>query len=94
MTNISELIAQKEAIEQQIKELRKNQCQDAILRIRELVSEFDLSAADIFAKGSKAGTSSKVAPKYRDPVSGKTWTGRGRTPRWMDGKSPDEFLIK
>ena len=24
-----------------------------------------------------------VAPKYRDPESGATWSGRGRTPRWL-----------
>ncbi len=35
----------------------------------------------------------KVAPKYRDPQTGATWTGRGRTPRWLDGKKPEDFLI-
>lgn len=25
----------------------------------------------------------KVAAKYRDPVSGVTWTGRGRLPKWV-----------
>ena len=25
----------------------------------------------------------KVAPKYRCPTSGKTWTGRGRAPAWV-----------
>ena len=25
----------------------------------------------------------KVAPKYRDPKSGQTWTGRGRKPKWV-----------
>ena len=41
----------------------------------------------------------KVAPKYRDPESGTTWTGRGRMPRWMTaaiagGRTRDEFLIE
>jgi len=36
--------------------------------------------------------------KYRDPVTGKAWTGRGRPPRWLtdaeqSGKSRDAFLI-
>ncbi len=40
-----------------------------------------------------------VPPKYRDPVSGATWTGRGRAPRWVveaeaQGKSREEFLIQ
>ena len=25
----------------------------------------------------------KVAPKYRCPISGETWTGRGRAPAWV-----------
>lgn len=27
----------------------------------------------------------KLEPKYKDPVSGKTWAGRGRLPRWLVG---------
>ncbi|TCG01054.1 hypothetical protein BZM26_09885 [Paraburkholderia strydomiana] len=26
-------------------------------------------------------------PKYRDPSSGATWSGRGRAPGWMAGKA-------
>ncbi|MGA1018470.1 MAG: H-NS family nucleoid-associated regulatory protein [Phycisphaerales bacterium] len=40
-----------------------------------------------------------MAPKYRDPESGTTWSGRGRTPLWMvaaieQGRTRDEFLIE
>lgn len=38
-------------------------------------------------------TSNKVAPKYIDPVSGNTWTGRGKAPKWIDGKDRALFLI-
>lgn len=95
MTNIAELIAQKEAIEQQIKALRKSERQDAIAKVREIIAEFDLSADEVFTKTIKGtkSTRGKVAPKYRDPISGKTWTGRGRSPRWLDGKNLGDFLI-
>src|SRR4051794_26861983 len=33
----------------------------------------------------------KVAPKYRNPESGETWTGRGREPGWIKGKNREEF---
>lgn len=47
-------------------------------------------------KPRKAG--SKVAIKYRDD-KGNTWTGRGKTPRWLAdaekaGASREQFLIK
>lgn len=40
----------------------------------------------------------KVPPKYKDPKTGKSWTGRGATPVWMRdyekaGKKRDDFLI-
>ncbi len=40
----------------------------------------------------------KAPPKYKDPVTGTTWAGRGKQPRWMrkaieSGKTPNEFLI-
>lgn len=46
-------------------------------------------------KGSKSGSTSgsKVAPKYRDPVSGTTWTGRGRSPTWLGNRNKNDFLI-
>jgi len=53
------------------------------------------------AKNTRASKSrsggGKVAPKYRDD-KGNTWTGRGKTPRWLvaaekAGKSRDTFKI-
>jgi DNA-binding protein H-NS len=35
-----------------------------------------------------------VAPKYRDPESGNTWSGRGKPPRWIAGQDRDQFLIQ
>jgi len=40
----------------------------------------------------------KVPIKYRGPNRGDTWTGRGKTPRWLatqiaDGKKKEDFLI-
>ena len=40
----------------------------------------------------------KVAPKYRDPESGTTWSGRGLAPKWLAekeraGAKREQFLI-
>lgn len=32
------------------------------------------------------------APKYRDPKTGQTWSGRGRAPKWVVGDKSD-YLI-
>lgn len=34
-----------------------------------------------------------VAAKYRDPVTGATWSGRGRTPNVFVGKNLEDFKI-
>ena len=44
-------------------------------------------------RGKKARSGAGVA-KYRDPKSGKTWTGFGRAPAWLaSAKNRDVFLI-
>jgi DNA-binding protein H-NS len=51
------------------------------------------------ATGIQARVRRAIAPKYRDPHSGETWAGRGRTPRWiiaaeLAGGSREQFLIQ
>jgi DNA-binding protein H-NS len=36
---------------------------------------------------------SKVAAKYRDAETGQTWTGRGKAPKWIEGKDRTPFII-
>lgn len=35
----------------------------------------------------------KLEPKYRDPETGKTWAGRGRLPKFLQGKDKEAFRI-
>lgn len=96
MSTLQDLIAQKAALEQQIAQVRKNELASAISQVRALVAEHGLSAADIFPSGKAkpAGKSTgKVAPKYRDPITGSTWTGRGLPPKWLKGKDKADYAI-
>lgn len=97
-TSLKELLAQREALERQISELRAAEISSAIAKIHELIEEFGLTQEDIFtrtssAKARKTSTTKKVAAKYRDPASGKEWSGRGIQPKWLAGKNRDEYLI-
>ena len=96
MTTVAQLIAQKQALEAQIEVARKAELADAIAKVKALISEHGLTAQDIFGgakRGRKAGTRAAVAPKYRDPATGATWTGRGKAPKWIDGKDRAQFAI-
>jgi DNA-binding protein H-NS len=50
------------------------------------------------SKTARGGTRGKVAPRYRNPETGETWSGRGLKPRWLtaamkSGKSIEAFAI-
>ncbi|NCZ75817.1 MAG: H-NS histone family protein, partial [Betaproteobacteria bacterium] len=52
----------------------------------------------IHPKSAVNRTKTKVSPKYRNPETGETWTGRGKAPRWLatfiqEGVSRERFLI-
>jgi len=67
----------------------------------EIAAAFSGSAkAPRAAGGRKAAPAPKrqVAPKYRHPQTGETWSGRGKAPRWLAaeesaGNSRETFLI-
>lgn len=102
IVSLSELIAQKQALERQIQVAQASAKAEAIAQVRALMAEHGLTATDLAAKPSSKSAvnngSKKVAAKYRDPVSGATWTGRGLKPKWLAaalaaGKSLEQFLI-
>ncbi len=98
MSTLSELIKQREALEAQITQARQTELADAIGKVRALVAEHGLTAQDIFGgakRSPKAAGASKnpVAPKYRDAATGQTWTGRGKAPKWIEGKDRAQFVI-
>jgi len=98
MATLQELIAQKEALEKLIQDTRQTELADAIKQVKALIANFGLTQEDIFgtSRGAKKAKpeGSKVAAKYRDPVSGKEWSGRGLAPKWLQGRDKSEFLIK
>ena len=101
MTNsYKELLKQREALEQAIATARAHELSEAITKARELVAEFGLTVQDVFPSGrgasksgNKASSGNKVAPKYRDPATGQSWTGRGKAPKWIEGRDRSSFVI-
>jgi DNA-binding protein H-NS len=95
MSTLQELLAQREALDRQIAETKRAARNDALRQIRQIVEAYGLTAEDVFGGGGarKSAPKTKVAPKYRDPATGKTWTGRGVSPKWIEGKDRAQFLI-
>ncbi|WP_081062979.1 H-NS family nucleoid-associated regulatory protein [Burkholderia vietnamiensis] len=111
MKTLQELDAKVVDLEQQLKEARKaadaRRAEDRaaiINHINERIAEHGIAADELTfprsTKGNKAlpGKPLKVTPgkpKYRNPETGTTWTGKGMPPKWIK-EAPDRevFLIK
>jgi DNA-binding protein H-NS len=103
---IREAEAHVNELRKKLDEERKGERQQAIASAKELIKTHGLSAVDLGFNGK--GASAKrpadekrgvVAAKYQDHESGKTWTGRGKSPAWLAaqlaaGYAKDDFLIK
>lgn len=102
MPTLQELLEQKAAIERQIIETQREERASAIAQIKSLMSQHGLTVADLSTRGpatTRRGESAgKVPPKYRDPATGNTWSGRGLQPNWLksalaSGKSLADFAV-
>jgi len=96
---LQDLLQQRDALEKAIAQARREQIAAVVLQVRELIAVHGLTVQDVFSgrtgKSGAAKTSAavKVQAKYRDPASGKTWTGRGKAPKWIEGKDRSAFVI-
>ena len=93
MTTYQELQRELERLHQQAERTRRTEKSAALERIRALIIEYRLMPSDLGFTARADGKTGAVAPKYRDPVSGATWSGRGRSPKWLDGKDRSKFAI-
>jgi DNA-binding protein H-NS len=94
MASYKELLAQREHLDRQIKEAIALEKADGIAKAKLIIEQYHLTASDLFSR--KAGSRSaggKVAPKYRNPATGETWTGRGKAPKWIEGRDRSSFVI-
>lgn len=89
---------QKQIAELQAKaeEVRRTELTEAKAKIHSIMSEYGLTLADL-GSGTKPAAKAPRKPvdiKYKDEATGDTWTGRGRAPRWLEGKDKAHYLIR
>jgi len=105
--DLKKLLEQAARIADKIEEVRRQHKQEGIDQIKTIMAELGITATDLgfydveTLKHGKRGprtfapkaVHAPLPPMYRDPESGKTWSGRGKQPRWLEGKRED-YLIK
>lgn len=88
---LNALLAERTQLDAAIARARKEESQEALKKVHQLVAEFGFTAQQVFPWKPAV---KKVTPKYRDEKSGATWTGRGKPPAWIAGKNREDFLME
>ena len=91
--DLNGLIAQREALNRQINEQQAAQRGLAVEEARRLVAQYDITPIELGIATIRRVNRSGVGPKFRNPETGKTWTGRGRAPAWIQGQDYTQFAI-
>ena len=96
-TTLEQLLAERESLDQKIKELQAEARKAAISQVLSLIDRHALKAQDLFtsssASKSRKNSATKVPAKYRDSETGNEWSGRGIPPVWLRGKDKKDYLI-
>ncbi len=95
MTSYAEYVEQISKLQVLAEAARKEEINGAIQKIKELMQLHGVSVSDIAYGGRAKSTKAKstVAPQFKNPETGETWTGRGRAPLWLEGKDKEAYRI-
>ncbi len=78
--SVGQLRALQQDAEKQIKAKQAEERKAVIQKMRQVAIDAGYDPDELMGKSKKA--TGKLPPKYRDPESGKTWSGKGPVPKW------------
>ncbi|WP_161935595.1 H-NS family nucleoid-associated regulatory protein [Burkholderia pseudomallei] len=92
MTAFQELLAQQTKLEKEVENSRLEAEKRICERVRAIMAEYGIDV-EVRAGGSKRETRRRAVPRYWNPETGQTWSGRGAEPKWIVGKDRSQFLL-
>jgi DNA-binding protein H-NS len=93
----AQIVKQIESLKQEAEKIRRSEVDGVVARIREAISFYNLTAADLGLGAKAKPAANKAAPvkrrkgkagkpaivvKFRNDAGG-TWGGRGKRPQWL-----------
>jgi DNA-binding protein H-NS len=84
-------------LQEQAEQARKKELASVINEIKHKIALYNLASEDLgfpVVRRIKNGKKAPLPPKYRDPRTDQTWSGRGKPPKWIAGKNREKFLIQ
>jgi DNA-binding protein H-NS len=95
MASYKDLQSQIEKLQKQAEQARDKEVAAVVAQIRALMSDYGIQASDLgLSSKRKRKSGTPAVPKFQNPQTGETWTGRGRAPKWIEGKDRAKFAIK
>ncbi|WP_175831401.1 H-NS family nucleoid-associated regulatory protein [Burkholderia cepacia] len=96
MKTYNELISEFERLKKDIDSVREYEARLIAEKVLALLYESGIDVNKIFGVATAEIShkkKAKIQPKYWNPDTGATWSGRGRTPRWLAGQDLEKFRI-
>ena len=81
-----EIQAEIKELQDHAEQVRRHELTNVIGAIKDQIVKYGITQADLFGTASAAKPripSAGKPAKYRDPISGATWSGHGRNPAWV-----------
>lgn len=75
-------------------EAKNKEKQAALAAFKEQVDLYGITEEELLRSLGFLKVKRKKAPaKYYDPTTGKSWSGHGSRPKWLEGKVLDDYLV-
>ncbi|KWB43879.1 hypothetical protein WL35_16990 [Burkholderia ubonensis] len=84
VTSYKELLEKRAQIDAEIASARDREREVALAEIKLLVIQFEITQGEL-SELLGALVKRTARPKYWNPTTGETWSGRGRRPKWLSG---------
>lgn len=95
LPEIAKLKAEREKLDEAIHNKQLEERKSVMSQIAAVVKLYDIPLLELFKNlgGVPNPRKGEKAPITHKDSQGNTWTGRGRTPRWLKDKNPDDYRV-
>ncbi|WP_080409549.1 H-NS histone family protein [Burkholderia ubonensis] len=94
MENISKLFEKFENLDREIKEVKSKVVESVMEDIVNSLRQHGVTPEILAEYAQSKKRTKSVPPRYWNPDTGETWSGRGREPKWIAGKERGPYLIR
>ncbi len=101
--SLKRLLARRARLDAEIAMIESHARHEVVQRIVRMIVDYHIKIEEVYAVLNQGGIvpppdevkmPRRVPPKFWNPETGQTWSGRGRLPLWLVGKNIDEYRLK